>query len=55
MEQWKRIKKGRTMEWRHPRIYEPNGELASEPVDRVAPYLNKYEAVISNSMVEFAP
>lgn len=35
--------------------YEPNGEFAREPVERVAPYLNKYEAVISNSMVEFAP
>lgn len=35
--------------------YEPNGEFASEPVERVAPYLNKYDAVISNSMVEFAP
>lgn len=37
------------------RVYEPNGELAREPVERVAPYLNKYDAVISNSMVEFAP
>lgn len=36
-------------------VYEPNGELAREPVERVAPYLNKYDAVISNSMVEFAP
>jgi hypothetical protein len=35
--------------------YEPNGEFAREPVERVAPYLNKYDAVISNSMVELAP
>lgn len=33
----------------------PKGELAREPVERVAPYLYKYEAVISNSMVAFAP
>lgn len=51
----KRIKSGETMERRRPCIYEPNGEFASEPVERVAPYLNKYEAVISNSMVELAP
>lgn len=36
-------------------MYSPKGEFASEPVDLVAPYLYKYEAVISNSMVEFAP
>lgn len=36
-------------------FHEPNGELAREPVDFVAPNLNKNEAVISNSTVEFAP
>lgn len=33
----------------------PNGEFAREPVERVAPNLYKYDAVISNSMVELAP
>lgn len=37
------------------KIYEPKGEFAREPVEREFPYLYKYEAVISNSMVEFAP
>ena len=33
----------------------PKGELARLPVERTAPYLYKYEAVISNSIEEFAP
>lgn len=50
---WRKGKKDlKTKQWRK---YEPNGEFAREPVERVAPYLYKYDAVISNSMVEFAP
>lgn len=50
---WNNGEKGlkKAKQWK----YEPNGEFAREPVERVAPYLNKYEAVISSSMVEFAP
>lgn len=55
MEQWK--EKGliaKTMV-EYMWCYVPKGEFAREPVERVAPYLYKYDAVISNSMVELAP